>query len=551
VYVVILRRQWLFWLPVAFFLLLGALFTGLAWLTGPYPLPRLGLPAAAPDLAWSLFPGQPLAQVGLGQPEQLRERLKRGELDYLVELEKPDPALVSWQLGCLVPAVVVPFFDPLEALDLTAFTHLIQSSPEKILVSQALALPGFPWWDQPVRYLPSPQVIQELQEGRGRLGVILLQERKPAVRIVPLNGVDPKQCRADPLAYPLTRALYLSRPPKGFAGQLRDWVQSRLKNPLDALRLAAQRSGHAHPWAGEISLVAAGDIMLDRDVKKVGLERGWEYIFAEAAPALREADLSFANLESPLGDRGRFINMFQAPPEAVEGLAFAGLDVVSLANNHALDYHHEGLLETMRLLREYGIDWVGAGRSLEEARAPLIREAAGVKIGFLAYTEMWFVYAREPISWRATADEPGVAPAEIDLIVEDVQRLRSQVDVVVVSMHWGKEYVHEPTEEQKRLARAAVDAGADLVLGHHPHVLQGLEFYQGGVIAYSLGNFVFDLNRPATWETMLLEFTLSAQGVRDLTIVPAFIAGVRPRILEGAHREAVYQRIREYSLGLK
>ena len=100
-YVVILRRQWLFWLPVAFFLLLGALFTGLAWLTGPYPLPRLGLPAAAPDLAWSLFPGQPLAQVVLGQPEQLRERLKRGELYYLVELEKPDPALVtgSWAAG--------------------------------------------------------------------------------------------------------------------------------------------------------------------------------------------------------------------------------------------------------------------------------------------------------------------------------------------------------------------------------------------------------------------------------------------------------------------
>ena len=129
------------------------------------------------------------------------------------------------------------------------FTHLIQSTP-KSPVSQALAL-RVSWWDQPVPQSAIPQVIQELQEGRGRLGVILLQERKPAVRIVPLNGVDPRQCRADPLAYPLTRALYLSRPPKGFAGQLRDWVQSRLKNPLDSLRLTAQRSGHAHPGQGK------------------------------------------------------------------------------------------------------------------------------------------------------------------------------------------------------------------------------------------------------------------------------------------------------------
>ena len=112
--------------------------------------------------------------------------------------------------------------------------------------------------------------------------------------------------------------------------------------------------------------------------------------------------------------------MFQAPPEAVEGLAFAGFDVVSLANNHALDYHIDGMLETMRLLREYGIAYIGAGRDIQEARSPLIMEVKGVKVGFLSYTEMWFVHAREPISWRATATEPGVAPAELDSIVEDI-----------------------------------------------------------------------------------------------------------------------------------
>lgn len=243
--------------------------------------------------------------------------------------------------------------------------------------------------------------------------------------------------------------------------------------------------------------------------------------------------------------------MFQAPPEAVQGIAYAGFDVVSLANNHTLDFHIEGMFETMRLLEEHGIDWVGAGQDIHAARSPLIKEIGGIKVGFLSYTEMWFVYTREPISWQATQDEPGVAPARLETIVDDVTKLRDLVDVVIVSVHWGKEYVHEPTAEQFTLARAAVDAGAHLVLGHHPHVLQGIEFYQHGVIAYSLGNFVFDINLPKTWETMILDFTLSPSGVRDLTIVPAYIFGVQPRILQGSHRDAVYRQIRHYSLKLR
>ena len=550
-FVVIVRKRALFWVPILVFLTLGAVLTILAWLIGPAPAPRLGLASAFPHLARGLFPGYQFGEVILDEPSRLLEKLSRSELDYLLELGRPTEGLVSWPVGYLVPAVVVPFFDSRQMLDLQSLQQAILSTPEEVLVAQELAVPGYPWWDAPVRYLESGEIAEELREGRGGFGIILLQERKPAVRVLPLEGVDPRDCAAHPLAYPLTRTIYLSQRPKGLAGQLRDWVQNRLQSPVNAFRLLALGTPYAQPWAGEIRLVAVGDIMLDRDVKKAGLSNGWEYMFAETASFLRGADVSFANLESPLGDRGRFINMFQAPPEAVEGLAFAGLDVVSLANNHALDYHHEGLLETMRLLREYGIDWVGAGRNLQKARAPLIREVGGVSIGFLAYTEMWFVYSREPISWRATAEEPGVAPAELDQIVEDVQKLRELVDVVVVSMHWGKEYVHEPTPEQMRLARAAADAGADLIVGHHPHVLQGLEFYNQSVIAYSLGNFVFDLNLPSTWETMLLEFTLSEQGVRDLAILPARIFGVQPRILDGAPREAAYQRIRQYSLNLR
>lgn len=144
-----------------------------------------------------------------------------------------------------------------------------------------------------------------------------------------------------------------------------------------------------------------------------------------------------------------------------------------------------------------------------------------------------------------------MAPAELDSIVEDIAKLRDKVDVVIVTVHWGKEYVNEPTAEQRLLAHAAVDAGAHLVLGHHPHVLQGIEFYKDGVIAYSLGNFVFDINLAKTWETMLLSFSLASTGVLDLTVVPAYIFGVQPKILQGTHRDSVYRQIRHFSLRLK
>lgn len=477
----------------------------------------------------------------MAEHAELAVLLDSGELDYLLELDAPGDDLLTRPLGILVPALVVPFFDPKVDLSWEELLKLLSDAPQEILVADVMALEGFPWWGREVRYLPSPELIQRLREGEGRLGILPLHHRTPQVRVLPLDGIDPRQPLTSLGEYPLARNLYLSRRPKGLLEYRRPAV--------DKLHLAVPDS-YVNPWSGQSVFLAAGDIMLNRDVEKEALKRGWAYLFAETADRIQAADLAFANLESPIGDEGRFINMFQAAPEAVEALAFAGFDLVSLANNHALDYHHEGLLETMRLLREYGIDWVGAGRNLQEARQPLIREVNGVKIGFLSYTEMWFVHAREPISWRATDTEPGVAPAELEFLQEDVEKLREQVNVVVVTVHWGKEYVHTPTQEQKAFARAAVEAGADSVLGHHPHVLQGIEFYRDGVIAYSMGNFVFDLNLAKTWETMLLEFTLSPQGVLDLTIIPAYIFGVQPRIIEGAHRQAVYNQIRSYSLKL-
>lgn len=549
--VVVLRRRALLLTPFLVLLALGTVLTVLAWLAGPPPPPRIGWAGCSSQLIHRLFPGQEYTEAMLEQASELAVQLEQGKLDYLVELGEPTPGLISWQLASLVPVVVVPFWDSLVDLELESLIRLISTEPQEVLVAEELALDGYPWWEQPVPYLSAAEVVEELQKGRGRLGIIPLQDRRPAVKVLTLDGIDPRDPVAGRITYPLTRRLFLSRRPKSLPELFRDWVQNWQGNAVHKLHLATQETTWANPWGQQFQLLAVGDIMLNREVKKTGLEQGWEFIFSDTGPLLRSAELTVANLESPIGSEGRFINMFQAPPKAVEGLAFAGVDVVSLANNHALDYHHGGLLETMRLLREYGIDWVGAGHDLDEARAPVIREVDGITVGFVAYTEMWFVHAREPISWRATENEPGVAPAELDYIVDDVSKLRELVDVVVVSIHWGREYVHEPTPEQRKLAQAAAAAGADLVLGHHPHVLQGIEFYEGCVIAYSLGNFVFDLNLPETWETILLACTIGPQGVLDITIYPAYIFGVQPKILQGQHKEAVYRQIRQYSLELE
>ncbi|NMB02570.1 MAG: CapA family protein [Firmicutes bacterium] len=531
--------------------IIGVVISVWSWLNAPTPPPRIGISGISPALIQGLLPNTELGKIYHGTPSELLEHLEKGELDYLVELDEPTSSFANWFLGYLVPAIVVPFFDPSGEITMQELMDILNGEPHSVVVSEVLALPGFPWFGLPVRYLPSAEVIQELTTGHGKLGIIPVQDRTPSVRVVPLSQVDPCQPLDPPSTYPLSRTIYLSRAERNLANRLKDRYNESKGKSLDEIRLAALESTYFNPWANQIKFVAVGDIMLDRDVEKVGLQKGWEHIFSEVAPFIQEADLAFANLESPIGDKGRFINMFQAPPEAVQGIAYAGFDVVSLANNHTLDFHIEGMFETMRLLEEHGIDWVGAGQDIHAARSPLIKEIGGIKVGFLSYTEMWFVYTREPISWQATQDEPGVAPARLETIVDDVTKLRDLVDVVIVSVHWGKEYVHEPTAEQFTLARAAVDAGAHLVLGHHPHVLQGIEFYQHGVIAYSLGNFVFDINLPKTWETMILDFTLSPSGVRDLTIVPAYIFGVQPHILQGSHRDAVYRQIRHYSLKLR
>ncbi len=234
----------------------------------------------------------------------------------------------------------------------------------------------------------------------------------------------------------------------------------------------------------------AGDIMLSRSVgQNIRTSGDFRFPFLLIASTTQAADLAFANLEGPISDRGAnqgSIYSFRADPRVVEGLSYAGFDVLSLANNHALDWGPDALSQTADLLHAAGIHTAGAGRNETEANMPVILDLGDMKIGILAYTTL------VPESFEARGETPGISHEETALMESAVRALKSNVDFLAVSLHWGNEYETNPNEEQRFIGRALIDAGADLVIGHHPHVIQEVERYKNGWIAYSLGNFIFD-----------------------------------------------------------
>lgn len=275
-----------------------------------------------------------------------------------------------------------------------------------------------------------------------------------------------------------------------------------------------------------ITLFFVGDIMLDRGVEfmvnKYG-EKDWRFPFLEITDDLKTADILFGNLEGPISDKGikvGSIYSFRADPEAIEGLSFAGFDILSVANNHIFDYGREAMEDTFLRLKEAGIDYVGGGFNEIEAYSPLIKvirsptSAMGlekVKVAFLAYTNLGSKY------WAAKGDHSGIAWLTKERLARDIMEAKNQADIIVISMHFGEEYQSLSTPEQKFFARSAIDSGADLVVGHHPHVIQEIEKYNEGYIAYSLGNFVFDQGfSKETMRGLLLKVIVADGKIKEV-----------------------------------
>lgn len=298
----------------------------------------------------------------------------------------------------------------------------------------------------------------------------------------------------------------------------------------DQLAPALQKTLSEDPL---VHLTAVGDLMLDRAIGYALVNGDSSFPFGAVETALQLGDFTIGNLESALGNSGSPASKsytFQAPPEAADALSAAGFDLVSLANNHALDYGPEALQQALELLEQRGIAAVGAGQNAALARKPFVFEHEELAIAFLGYVDVPVeVTGFDTRSWMATPGSAGLAWANPEDIAQDVAAALQESDLVVVLLHSGYENVEAPSPAQTAAARAAIEAGAALVVGHHAHVLQGIETGDDSAIAYGLGNFAFEMQGDPY--TAILNVWLDIDGVRQLELVPAIIepAG-RPRL---------------------
>lgn len=286
-----------------------------------------------------------------------------------------------------------------------------------------------------------------------------------------------------------------------------------------------------------ISLQAVGDIMLARTVGDLILQQGPQAVFTGVQAVLEDADILVGNLECAITGSGQPQDKafnFAAPPESARSLSLAGFDVLSLANNHAMDFGAPALLNTIETLAQAGVAAVGAGRNALDARSPVVLERNGLRLAFLAYADVPVEKGGfDTRTWIATSTQPGIAWADLEQIKTDVAAAKQAADLVIVLLHSGFEinsYIPPISTDQRAEAQAAIDAGASLVIGAHSHVLQRIEEYHGGLIAFSLGNFVFDGYQGIVNATIILQVELSAAGVESYTWVPVLIENGLPTL---------------------
>ena len=310
-----------------------------------------------------------------------------------------------------------------------------------------------------LRHLPMDMVAVTVADAVG-----------PAVRVATVGGVDPLR---DPAAYPLQ-------------------VQGPEPRPVTTLTIV-------------------GDVMLGRGV--TGLEA-----LRPMSDRLASADLTVGNLESTLAELGPpqqdpVTDSFSAAPSVRADLRAAGFDAVSLANNHTGDFGDASLVRTVELLRAGGLGTFGAGRDLAQASEPVLLERNGLRFGFLGFNAIGETPEAAPGQPGALSVSmpPRTGPldrGELDRVLDDVRRLKRRADVVVVMPHWGTQYSHRPERVQHQVARELAEAGADLVVGGHPHWVQGAEQVGDALVVHSLGNFVFDMDfATQTMEGLVLEAT--------------------------------------------
>lgn len=297
-----------------------------------------------------------------------------------------------------------------------------------------------------------------------------------------------------------------------------------------------------------LTVSAVGDMIFDRGVKSLIQSAGGRAPLAAVDGLLARADITVGNLESPLSSGGvqdadKDVT-FRGDPRGVEGLVASGFDFLSMGNNHVLDYGPDALADTVSLLDERGIGHAGAGADRELAWKPAVVKRDGASVAFLSFSHIL------PPGFVATDSHAGLAQGRnnLDRVTQAIREAKAANDYVIVSFHWGVEYADDANGDQVRDAHKAIDAGADMVLSHHPHVIQAVEYYKGRLIAYSLGDFVFDHYSRKTGEAFILDAELGPGGVANARVTPVYLDGHgKPEVVSGSAASVILTRLESIS----
>ncbi|MDG4846979.1 CapA family protein [Peribacillus frigoritolerans] len=284
-----------------------------------------------------------------------------------------------------------------------------------------------------------------------------------------------------------------------------------------------------------LTMTMVGDVMMGRYVEEVTEKHGYEYLFRYMKPYFTNSDYVSGNYEhTALKEEVSNYKGADTPirlnsnTSGVAAVKDAGFSVVSLANNHMMDYEEQGLLDTIDEFKSADMHYVGVGSNTAEAKNSIdYADVNGVRVATLGFTD---VYGKDAVS---KSNKAGLLNSNPDLLFEMIGKARDakqgNADLVVVNMHWGQEYSTSTTDRQKDLAKAIIDAGADIIIGHHPHVLQSFDVYKDGIIFYSLGNFIFDQGWTRTKDSAMVQYHLANDGKATIDVVPLQIEEATPR----------------------
>lgn len=297
------------------------------------------------------------------------------------------------------------------------------------------------------------------------------------------------------------------------------------------------------------TMVFTGDIQMGSNITSAYDGNGLDGIISQSLlNEMRSADIAMVNEEFPFGTGGtpapdkQFT--FKTDPSYVEIFHEMGVDIVSLANNHVLDFGQDVLSQTFDTLDQAGICYVGAGETVERASDWQTLEEGGTKVAFLSASRVIPV-----VDWDVRNNQPGVFTTyDPAMLVEQIEKADQENDMVIVYVHWGIEKAEMPEEYQRTMARQYIDAGADLVIGSHPHVLQGVEYYKGVPVIYSLGNFMFN---DTIDKTAVLKVEADGKGGMTLQLLPAAASSSKTSGLSGDMADSVLDYMESISFGVQ